>query len=290
VLLAVHLLIAAHIAHYLAAGRTFSPVEPSEAMYTLELGYINAGCLFFAAALLGTLAFGRFFCGWGCHLVALQDLCAWMLRRVGIRPRPFRSRLLAFGPFVLMFYMFLYPTLRRAWTPGPGPVPPGFSNRMMTTDFWATFPGAAMAIATFLTCGFATVYVLGAKGFCTFGCPYGALFSLADRLSPSRILVTDACEGCGHCTATCTSNVRGPRRGQAPRHGGRPRLHEVHGLRERLPKGALHLGLATPPLLTGRRPAAAALRRLAARGAGAGGDRPGHPPSASAGSTTARRC
>src|SRR5262249_14261986 len=46
------------------------------------------------------------------------------------------------------------------------------------------------------------------KGFCTYGCPYGALFGVADRLAPGRILVSDACEGCGHCTATCTSNVR----------------------------------------------------------------------------------
>src|SRR6185503_18805376 len=29
-----------------------------------------------------------------------------------------------------------------------------------------------------------------------------------DKLATGRILVTDACEGCGHCTAVCTSNVR----------------------------------------------------------------------------------
>jgi ferredoxin len=60
---------------------------------------------------------------------------------------------------------------------------------------------------TFLVCGFATVYFLGAKGFCTYACPYGALFAAADRVAPMRIRVTDACEGCGHCTAVCTSNV-----------------------------------------------------------------------------------
>ncbi len=38
VLAGVHLLIAAHATHFLIAGRTLSPVEPSEAMYTLELG------------------------------------------------------------------------------------------------------------------------------------------------------------------------------------------------------------------------------------------------------------
>jgi hypothetical protein len=30
-------------------------------------------------AILATLIFGRFVCGWGCHILALQDFCAWML-------------------------------------------------------------------------------------------------------------------------------------------------------------------------------------------------------------------
>jgi tetratricopeptide (TPR) repeat protein/ferredoxin len=52
-----------------------------------------------------------------------------------------------------------------------------------------------------------TVYFLGQKGFCTYACPYGGFFGLADKFSPGKIRVTDACNQCGHCTATCTSNV-----------------------------------------------------------------------------------
>jgi Tfp pilus assembly protein PilF/ferredoxin len=78
----------------------------------------------------------------------------------------------------------------------------------MTTGFWDTFPGPLYAVLTLATCGFAAVYFLGSKGFCTYGCPYGGFFVLADRLSPARIVVNDGCEQCGHCTATCTSNVR----------------------------------------------------------------------------------
>ena len=53
VLVGVHALVALHVTHYLIAGRTLSPVEPSESMYTLELGYLNAGFIFFAVALAG---------------------------------------------------------------------------------------------------------------------------------------------------------------------------------------------------------------------------------------------
>src|SRR5438093_4841853 len=130
VLIGVHALIAAHITHFLIARRTLSPVEPSESMYTLEQGFLNCGFLFFAVALAGTLVFGRFFCGWACHIVALQDLCGWVMKKLGVRPRPFRSRLLAFTPFVLAFYMFAWPTLRRLVL-GPSPFP-GFPNHFMT--------------------------------------------------------------------------------------------------------------------------------------------------------------
>jgi hypothetical protein len=70
-------------------------------MRTLELGELNAGFVFFALAIVSTAVFGRFFCGWGCHVVALQDLCAWIMKRLGVKPRPFRSRLLLWAPAAL---------------------------------------------------------------------------------------------------------------------------------------------------------------------------------------------
>jgi len=224
VLIGVHLLILAHIAHWLIAGRTLSPVEPSEAMYTLEQGLVNAGFIFFTLALLSTVLFGRYFCGWGCHVVALQDLCGWMMKKIGVRPKPFRSRLLIYAPLLLGLYMFVWPTVKRIavapllreaeWTGAlavlgePAPFP-GFSAHLTKTEFWETFPGWAVAVPFLFICGFVTVYFLGAKGFCTYGCPYGGFFAPLDKLSPTRVKVDpEACEQTGHCTAVCTSNVR----------------------------------------------------------------------------------
>ncbi len=211
VLVAVHLLIVGHVIHYVVAGRTVSPIEPSESMQTLETGAINAGFLFFTLALAGTLVFGRFVCGWACHVVALQDLCGWIMRKLGVRPRPFRSRLLVWVPLGAALYMFVWPTVYRCyrWIAGtPETAFPGFSWHVTTTDFWRTFPGVAVAVPFLLVCGFAAVYFLGAKGYCTYACPYGGFFGLVDRFAPGSIRVTDACDSCGHCTATCTSNVR----------------------------------------------------------------------------------
>ncbi len=205
VLIAVHLAMIAHIAHWYFTGQSLSPVEPSEAMYTLNDGHLNAGFIFFALAIIATLISGRFVCGWGCHFIAYQDLAALFMKKLGVKPKPFRSRLLIFAPLALSIYMFVWPSIYRAWFGIPFPT---WTNHLIKTNFWETFPGLTIIILTVASVGFAIVYFLGAKGFCTYACPYGGFFSVAERFAPARIRVTDACEHCGHCTATCTSNVR----------------------------------------------------------------------------------
>jgi len=222
VLITVNVLMIAHLIQWLIAGMTISPIEPSEAMETLEVGVINAGAIFFLIAIVSTIVFGRFFCGWLCHVVALQDLCAWMMTSIGIRPKPFRSRLLVYFPFFLGMYMFVWPTFKRwalapllksveiGWPAWLKPVEPihEWSTGLIVNDFWATMPPWYIAVPFLLISGFAAVYFLGAKGFCTYGCPYAAFFKPLDKIAPVRIRVNDDCHQCGYCTSVCTSNVR----------------------------------------------------------------------------------
>ena len=205
VLVAIHVAIALHVAHWAATGSTLTPLEPSESIEFTAKGVLNAGAIFFGLAILSTALFGRFFCGWACHLVAVQDACRWLLEKLGLRPRAVNLGPLGLVPLVVFVYMFLAPLLPRI-EQGLGL---GIAHSEFTTEgFWDTFPGFEMALLTFLVGGFLMVWFLGAKGFCTYACPYGAVFGIADQLAPVRIRVTDACEGCGHCTAVCTSNVR----------------------------------------------------------------------------------
>jgi len=208
VLILLNLFMIAHIIQWRIMGSTVSPIEPSETMQTLSGGFVNAGFIFFTLAILATLIFGRFVCGWGCHILALQDFCGWLLKKMGLHPKPFRSRLLVYVPLIAALYMFVWPTAYRLfWNPEHAPIIPKFTNHLVTTNFWQTFPSVAVAIPFLFVCGFMTVYFLGQKGFCTYACPYGGFFGLADKFSPGKIRVTPACNQCGHCTATCTSNV-----------------------------------------------------------------------------------
>ncbi len=249
----VQLLIIAHVVQYMIDGETLAPIEPSEGMKTLKDGVVTAGFLFFALALLSTALLGRWFCGWGCHIVLLQDLCGWIMKQCGIRPHAFRSRLLLFLPLGLAIYMFLWPLFYRLaiapWTM-PDLAPPTLSFELTVSNFWATFPGVLMAIPFLFVCGFLAVYLLGSKGYCTYGCPYGGFFAPLDEIAPMRIRVTDACDQCGHCTAVCTSNVEVHREvrdfGAVVSAGCMKCLDCVSAC----PKEALYFGLGAPAFLT----------------------------------------
>jgi ferredoxin len=212
VLIAVHALMALHVAHWKLAGKTLAPLEFNEVMHGLELGIVTAGALLMAVALFASAVFGRFFCGWGCHVLALQDLAAAGLSRLGLKPRAVRSRALALVPAGAALYMFAWPSVARAVDGRPAP-PLRFAEdadgwaSFTTTDFWRNLPGPGVALATFVLCGGVLVAVAGSRGFCRYACPYGALFGLVEKFAVGRIRRTGDCTACAKCTAACTSNI-----------------------------------------------------------------------------------
>ena len=212
-LLLVYVLMAIHIAHWKITGKTLAPLELNEVMHTLELGVVTAGFLFMVVAVIATAVFGRFVCSWGCHILALQDLSAWLLRKLRIKPRVVRSRLLLWVPIIAVAYMVVWPQVSRIARGEPMAT----LHLAADADGWASFstenfarnlPGVGVTILTFFICGFVIVYILGTRSFCMYGCPYGAVFGLADRIAPGRIRVGPDCKQCGKCTSVCTSHVR----------------------------------------------------------------------------------
>jgi len=211
-LIAVHLAIAVHIGHWLWTGYSVAPLEVSEALYTLHRGVVTAGFVLMALAMAATAVFGRFFCGWGCHLLALQDLCAGALGKFNIKPRLLRSRALQWAPLLAAVYLFVWPVL---WRLGAGVPQPSLHvgtdaegwGGFMTDDLWRSFGAWPITVSTLLICGLGVVYLLGSRAFCRYACPYGAVFGVADRFSPGRIQLTGDCQGCGKCTAACGSGV-----------------------------------------------------------------------------------
>ncbi len=265
-LIAVYILAAIHIAHWRISGKTLAPLELNEVMVTLEIGIITAGFVFMALIVLSSAIFGRFFCSWACHILALQDLCAWLLKKLRIRAKPVRSRALLLVAPIAMLYMFVWPAFSTVLDGRPFPTlrlsdDAGGWGSFVTDDFWRNLPGLGGALLTFAVCGFVIVYILGTRSFCQYVCPYGAVFGLMDRVAPGRIKVDrDRCISCAVCTGVCESHVR---------------IHEevsVHGnvvdpncLKDldcvaACPEGALSFGWTRPSLLRSFKPARRKLR------------------------------
>lgn len=212
-LIGVYVLMTIHVLHWQFYGTTLAPLELNEVMYTFELGIVTAGFIFMAFVLLATAIFGRFFCSWGCHILALQDLSSWILGKLQIKPMGIRSRLLLGIPLFAAFYMFAWPQVVRVAAGRPMPIThittddDGWAS-FTTENFWRNLPGVGIIITTFVVCGFVMVYILGSRGFCMYACPYGALFGIVDRIAPGRIRIGEDCTQCGTCTSVCSSHVR----------------------------------------------------------------------------------
>jgi tetratricopeptide (TPR) repeat protein/NAD-dependent dihydropyrimidine dehydrogenase PreA subunit len=209
----VYLLMGLHIAHWKLAGRTLAPLEFNEVLYTVHLGIITAGFIFMGLTMIATLVAGRFFCSWMCHMVALQDASFWLLKKMGIRAKHIRSRTLAWLPLAAVIYLFILPQIERAMT-GQAPVSLHIANdsdgwaSFVTTDFWRNLPSIGITLLTFIVCGGMVIYILGSRSFCQYACPYGMIFSLADRAAPGKIKLVGDCIECGKCTAVCSSHIQ----------------------------------------------------------------------------------
>lgn len=213
-LIIVHLLFVIHFLQWKIYGRTLAPVEPSEAFDTLHLGIVTVGFVFLAGVIILTALAGRFFCAWGCHILALQDLSAWLLAKCKIPTKPVRSRALLWIPPLAAAYLILWPQIKRILAGESLPnlrvvSEAGAWTSFTTTDLLRSFPGWGVTVFTLSICGFAMIYFLGSRSFCSYACPYGAIFAAAERLAPFRIIPgSGACSNCGLCISSCKSSVK----------------------------------------------------------------------------------
>ncbi len=247
-LILVHVLIAAHIVQWWVTGMTISPSSPLNPCRRCE-GVVNAGFVFFALAIGSTLILGRFFCGWACHIVALQDLCSWMMGKISVKPKPFRSRLLVFVPLILALYMFVWPVVHRevlrplfadargrlpVWLGQSEPLS-GLTSEFLVDDFWATFALGRSPSRSYLCARSARSTSSAPRASAPTVVPMAASSARRSR-SPRQDPRHRRLRTLRPLHRRLHLKRPRPRRGPRLRHGRRSRVHEVPRLHQRLPQ------------------------------------------------------
>jgi ferredoxin len=176
-------------------------------------GEVTMAVVFAGIVWITALVFGRLFCSWGCHFAAVQDVAAWILRRVGWKFRPIETRFLHLAPYVVLVLVFLLPASGRWVVDGWRLEAPSTLAAFAGSAPWERLPGVVLSIITFAVCGGAILLFLGTRGFCRYVCPYGALFRVTDRVAPLRVRRTSACApSCAQlpappCTRACPTAI-----------------------------------------------------------------------------------
>jgi len=156
---------------------------------------------FFFIPLAAAFLFGRVFCGGVCPLGAVQDMVVLKPKAVPERV----DRWLRWLPFVYLAAAVFF----AGWgIPGVSATGKALAGRRFLICEWDPFIGLFRMSGPFhmlvLGAGFIVAGMFYGRPYCRWLCPYGALLSLASRVSWKRVVITPDKElNCGLCADSC---------------------------------------------------------------------------------------
>ena len=204
---------------------------------SLAAGRINAAAIMVSLIFLTIPLYGRFFCGWFCHLRGAIELGDWVIRKVGLSHyKKLRDKNVLLNTnfiwlfrFVTMLSLLLpvfafYISGKFHLNLNPEPLPPmadlpGYMNKLfaekaiinmalsLSMGHFIIALGAVFFILFVI--GFVMNYFYGQGAFCRILCPYAVLFAGLMNLSPLQKKITRVgdCTGCRKCSNNCPQGI-----------------------------------------------------------------------------------
>ena len=189
---------------YVVEWRVIGAIDMQELFrHFIEHNALTAGAVFFLAAIALGLLWGRYFCGWMCHIGQTYDLLAALYHKLKI---PMHSYALRWGPVVACLILLWY-FLREAVVNRIRRPPEGLVVDMGMTEPWELLPGW---IAGSLTLGLILLVLpifLGPRTFCRHLCPWGVLLGWTNVFSRLKVRRTGDCTMCGTCSTACPMDL-----------------------------------------------------------------------------------
>jgi polyferredoxin len=146
-----------------------------------------------AIALVPTLIFGRFFCGFACPLGALQEFLA--PRSKGVQTTFAREKIIRYGQ--PLFFLFL---VTASFVTGSY-----YFERI--DPFRAIFNVRGNTLQIVLAALLLLTALFVHRPFCRYLCPLAFLLNLAARVAPFKIVKPTDCNNCGLCQKRCPVSV-----------------------------------------------------------------------------------
>lgn len=176
---------------------------------TFVLSQQLVNILIVTAAVLMTIVWGRFFCGWICSFGAMQDLLRFLGKKITKRnliPEK-ADRVLKYFKYAVLLYVVI-----AVWTLGFG-ADTVWSPWMVFGMYASPFSGFPTGLA-FLSVGGALLLLtlIGSlfidRFFCRYICPLGAIFTLVSGIRIFRVKKpVSQCGSCRGCTKSCPMAV-----------------------------------------------------------------------------------
>lgn len=200
-----HVLIGIHLyLWYVKKVHTIGAIDMQELFrHFIEHNTLTAGAVFFLAAIALGLLWGRYFCGWLCHIGQTYDLIAAGYRKLNI---PMHTYALRWGPVVAGGIMIWY-FLREAIVNRYRRPPEGFTVDMGLTEPWELLPGWLNGSLTLGLILLVLPIFLGPRAFCRQLCPWGVMLGWTNWLSRLKVRRTGDCTMCGTCSTACPMDL-----------------------------------------------------------------------------------
>ena len=204
---------------------------------SLLAGRINAAAVMVFLIVVSMFLYGRFFCGWFCHLRGSIELADWVMRKLGIeRYKRLRDKNVLMNTkfrwsFRIISILILVLPVVFHWTGenfhldfSPEPIAPmadlpGYQDQLfaesapLNMDI-SFMPGdflIALSAAFFIlfVISFVFNFYYGQGAFCRVLCPYAAIFAGLVNLSPWQKKITRVgdCTGCRKCSQNCPQGI-----------------------------------------------------------------------------------
>ena len=171
-------------------------------LYLVMAGFIGGPVIHFGMKIIGTVIYGRGWCGWGCWTAAILDFLpykndtTWKSRKAGyFRYLHFA---LSLGLVAVLFFGVRY--VMTSVNPDP-------------TRNWIESTRAAYWFVAGNVLYYAAGIILAFifrdnRAFCKYVCPVAVLLKLGNLLSLVRVKpVSSACSGCGKCEKVCPASI-----------------------------------------------------------------------------------